>query len=220
MEADTITQENDLEPEGRDPKQIALAAFRFRARRGIGVFYTLVSLPPLLASIMTALHTPGYLTLTGIVVCLIIVWMVARAAGMKGFYHMTRVIDLYNGKLENKKRGILHMLRGLLIFVLPFAVFTLLNIYGLNYLAATTIFCWVAVWVFYHIFVTSRASKDAILQSHIEDWLASPLAMVILILASLPGVPSITFAFATPVLIAAGIKSMYEAPQELVRSNE
>jgi hypothetical protein len=100
-------------------------------------------------------------------------------------------------------------------------LFAVLEIYNLNVYAALLIFVWVIVWVFLNVFSYSRQSKNRILSRRIEDWIALPIAMTLLILNALPVVGSVvSFSFATPVLLLAGIKSLYQAPEELVRSYE
>jgi hypothetical protein len=215
--------ESELEVDARNPKQIALAIFRFRARRGLGVFYAAISTIPLLVTILKEYPTPGYVYVVSLVLLMTAIWLVSRAAGMKGFYNMNKAIDLYEyGKQEPKRSSeIFKLVRTLFLFIFPFALFAVLEIYNLNVYAALLIFVWVIVWVFLNIFSYSRQSKNRILSRRIEDWIALPIAMTLLILNALPVVGSvISFSFATPVLLLAGIKSLYQAPEELVRSYE
>jgi uncharacterized membrane protein YdbT with pleckstrin-like domain len=80
-----ITEPPESESEGRDPKQIALTIFRFSARRGIGVFYALISTIPLLVTILKSFPTPGYVYVVSLVILMTAIWLTSRAAGMKRF---------------------------------------------------------------------------------------------------------------------------------------
>jgi hypothetical protein len=219
-----ITEPSESEPEHRDPKQIALAAFRFRARRGIGVFYASLSTIPVLVTLLNAYPLPGYVYVVSLVLLMIAIWLVSRAAGMRGFTHMSKAIDLYDHvkqKSPKKRSDLLKLTRALFLFIFPFALFALIASYNQNALAAAVIFVWVIVWALLNILSYSRQSKDGIVCMHIEDWIALPITMGLLILNSLPVVGLwVKFGFAAPVLLVAGVKSLYEAPEELVRSNE
>lgn len=211
------------ESEERSPKQIALAIFRFRARRGLGVFYVSLSTIPSLAPILKAYSAPGYVYEVSLILLMTAIWLVSRAAGMKGFYSMNKAINLYeHGKQDTEKGSeLLKLVRTLFLYIFPFALFTVLEIYDLSIYAALVIFIWVTVWVFLTVLSYSQQSKNKILCRRIEDWVALPIAMALLILAALPVVGSIIgFSLATPILLLAGIKSLYQAPEELVRSYE
>jgi len=54
------------EDQEQKPKNIALATFRFKARRGTGVYYALLSTVPLLVGILDTLSAPLYFTLISV----------------------------------------------------------------------------------------------------------------------------------------------------------
>ena len=110
------------EEKQQNPKNIALAIFRFRARRGIGVFYTLLSIVPLLQALLTELSAPNEIIQISIPIALIAIWIIARMAGLQKFYQMMVTIDLFEGKKENKKAShkLTQILReGLVAPILP-----------------------------------------------------------------------------------------------------
>lgn len=74
-----------LEEEEQKPKNIALAIFRFRARRGVGVYYTLLSIVPILVSVLDVYSAPSYFTLISVGLLILGILFVARLAGMKRF---------------------------------------------------------------------------------------------------------------------------------------
>jgi hypothetical protein len=219
-----IAEPYRLELEERDPKQIALAIFRFRARRGLGVFYASLSTIPFLVGTLKLLSAPNWTYVAGLILLMVPIWLVSRAAGMRRFYNMNKAIDLYeHGQQSTLKKTseLLKLLRTLFLFIFPFVLFAFLEIYNLDTYAAIEIFVWVVVWAFLNILSYSRESQNRILHRHIEDWIALPITMALLILNTLPIVGSVVnFTFAVPVLLVAGIKSLYEAPEELVRGNE
>jgi hypothetical protein len=219
----SITEPSEPEPEGRSPKQIALAIFRFRARRGLGVFYALISTIPVLVTILKLFSPPGYVYVVSLIFLMTAIWLTSRAAGMKGFYNMDKAIALYeHGKQDLTKRSeSFKIVRALFLFIFPFALFAVLEIYNLSVIAAFVIFAWVVAWVFLNVLSYSRQSKNGVVCRRIEDWVALPITMALLILNVLPGVGSVVnFLYAAPIMLGAGIKSLYQAPEELVRSNE
>ena len=94
----------DSEQEQQNPKDIALAVFRFRARRGIGVFYALLSIAPLVAALLAYLSAPAYVSQISIPVIFIVIWLFARIAGMHRFYEMNDAISLFEGKEKRQKQ--------------------------------------------------------------------------------------------------------------------
>ena len=54
------------EEQQQNPKDIALAVFRFRARRGTGVYYALLSTVPIFVGILESLSAPLYFILISV----------------------------------------------------------------------------------------------------------------------------------------------------------
>jgi hypothetical protein len=220
---------SEAEEESQSPKDIALAVFRFRARRGTGVFYALLSAIPLFTIFLNDLSVPSYAILISTVAASLGIWLIARAAGLRRFTQMSSTIDLVEGEEEERRRTgsrsvrffkdlVTHILP---IRVLPLAVFVILEIYGMNRLAVTVLFAWIVGLVSYNILVFSEKSKNRIIFRRVEDWVVVLSLLALLLLSALPIVGSlIDFSFLSPILLAAGVKSLYEAPEELVRGIE
>lgn len=76
---------------------IATRLFRFRARRGLGVFYSLISIVPIMGIILY-LTVPLLLVVSGIIVAYFAVWYVARLCGFAGLTRMQYSLDFLRGK--------------------------------------------------------------------------------------------------------------------------
>ena len=76
---------------------IAARLFRFRARRGVGVFYSLISMLPIFSTILYATTTP-LLTILGVVASTLAIWFVARLSGFGGFSGMQYSLDFLKGQ--------------------------------------------------------------------------------------------------------------------------
>jgi len=72
--------EGDVLQQRVEAELIAARLFRFRARRGLGVLYSLLSVLPLLGLILYATVSPQ-LTIAGVVTGTLTVWFVARFYG-------------------------------------------------------------------------------------------------------------------------------------------
>jgi hypothetical protein len=219
-----INEIYDSEQEQRNPKDIALAVFRFRARRGIGFFYALLSIAPLVATLLAYISAPAYVTQISIPVIIIMIWLFARAAGMQGFNQMYNAISLFEGKEKKEKprNKLIEILkRGFVSPILPLVAIVIFDLLGLGILAFIVLITWIAAIVFYDIFAFSKKSSDSIVRRRIEDWLVLFLVPTILLLLVFRILsPVICLPSLSVILLAAGVKSLYEAPEELVQSFE
>ena len=104
---------------------------------------------------------------------------------------------------------------------MPLVAIVILDLIGLGIIAFIVLIAWFAAIIFYNIFVFSKKSPDSILHRRIEDWLVLFLAPTILLLSGFHILGSlISLAALSVILLAAGVKSLYEAPEELVQSFE
>jgi hypothetical protein len=81
LESDVLQQER-IEAE-----LIVAMLFRFRARRGLGVLYSLASVVPLMAIILFV-TVPIAFAIAGTIAGSVAVWLVARLCGYGGFSRM------------------------------------------------------------------------------------------------------------------------------------
>src|ERR1035438_5098197 len=86
---------------------IAARLFRFRARRGVGVFYSLISIVPLLGLILYN-TTPLLFAVAGGLTGILAIWFVSRLCGFGGFSKMQYSLDFLKGEkgtVYDEKRG-------------------------------------------------------------------------------------------------------------------
>ena len=131
---------SDLERERQNPKDIALAVFRFRARRGTGVYYALLSTVPILVGVLEALSAPSYFILISVGLLVLGTLFFARWAGMKRFYQMRMVMDLFEQKQkrekqENRLNRTLESARTVLVTLLPLVAAAIFAVTGNPFLA-------------------------------------------------------------------------------------
>jgi DNA-binding MarR family transcriptional regulator len=211
---------SDLEREHPNPKDIALALFRFRARRGIGVYYALLSTVPILVGIMDTLSAPPYLTVISVGLLVLTILFLASFAGMKRFTQMRLAMDLSEQTQNLKKRPnrLLEAARTVLVTLLPLVAAIVFQITGNAILGSLVLIAFVVYVVTYYIFVFSRQAKDSILPLRIEDWLVAVFPPTLLLFSFFQAINTTTYltSLLLPFLLV-GVKSSYEAPQALVQ---
>lgn len=201
-------------------KSIALAIFRFRARRGVGAFYSLLSIIPLLTYFLNSLSVSHYVSQIFLGVCLLLIWLFSRIAGFTGFLRMTQTISLVNiGSGSKIPRIVSKGVTWNLMRVLPLIAPIISDIFHMSILAEAFLFGGVFALLFYYILAYSMRSYDSIMRRRVEDYAVIVATIVVLFLQFLPFIsPEVSFALLSPVLLLAGVKSMYEAPEELVQA--
>lgn len=213
----------ELEEERQqNPTDIALATFRFRARRGTGVYYALLSTAPILVAVLEASSAPAYLILISVGLLVVGILFFARWAGMKRFYQMRLVIDLFERKHDGVTegqglRGLLESARIVLVTLLSLLAALVFVVTSSATLGSLVLIAFVAYVVAYYIFVYSRWSEDSVLPWRIEDWLVAVLPPTLLLLSFFQVISSTPYLISLLLLfLLSGVKSTYEAPQALV----
>jgi hypothetical protein len=208
-----------LQQQRIEAKAAMLRIFRFKARRGVGVFYSLVSLLLLGAFLLFGRSYSPFLVLAGVFVAATAVWYVAEAAGFRGFDRMTYSLEFLEGGEElvrERRRWFTnpHLLR--LITFSWGAAFIAAEALGLSSVALVVLTVWMTQSVLLKVFSLSR-TKNGILERRPEDWAVIavfPLAFLSFVVA---GTPVWGLLFAVPIYLLAGLKSLYDAPKELIR---
>jgi|GEM_PF-1393202 Transcriptional regulators len=211
---------SDLERERQNPKDIALALFRFRARRGIGVYYALLSTVPILVGIMDTLSAPPYLTLISVGLLVTAILLLASLAGMKRFTQMRLAMDLSEQTQTPQKRPnrLLEGARTAIITLLPLVAAVVFQVTGSAILGSLVLIAFAAYIVTYCILVFSRQAQDSILPLRIEDWLVAVLPPALLLFSFFQVIDTTTYLTSLLLLfLLVGVKSSYEAPQALVQ---
>jgi len=218
-EEDELSVLSQLEGQRKEAGDIVYRWFRFRARRGLGLFYSLLSVLPVFGSILGTLFVSENVTLVGVTVGIVCVWIVSRTAGFQGFGRMRGTIDLLKGDDSNGGSELRRTTTFLLIAVWPWIAYAAASALGQQYLEVLFALTWLVEFVVYRVF-SLRRNKNPIVTHTIEDWLVVfciPLAALISAIQIIPGSPPFYgFVLVSPFLLLAGIKSLYEAPKELV----
>jgi hypothetical protein len=211
--------ESDVLQQRIEAELIAARLFRFRARRGIGVLYSLASIVPLVALILYA-AVPLPFAIVGTMASTVAVWLVARLCGFGGFSKMQYSLDFLKGEggtTYDEKRGRrLSWRRNFALFLAtvgPWLGYTIANEEGYPEFAGIFLVILVAGLALTLRF--SRPTKaDRILERRAEDWAFIGGIILIALVAILPGAPAWAWALASPLFVICGTKSLYEAPKE------
>ena len=199
---------------------IAARLFRFRARRGLGVFYSLISILPLLGLILYNTTSLPF-AVVGEMAGILAIWFVSRLCGFSGFSKMQYSLDFLKGErgtVYDEKRGRWGSWRRNLGWFLatlwPWFGYIIAN--GEGYPSFAALFLVFLVAELALIMRFSRSTKgDRILDRRVEDWAIIVGDISIGIIAILPGAPAWTWALASPLFVLCGTKSLYDAPKEL-----
>ena len=209
----------DLDAERQqNPRNIALATFRFRARRGTGVYYTLLSTVPLLVGVLISLSAPSYFILVLVGVLVLGILFFARLAGMKRFYQMGLVIDLFERKQKSEKPGhgpkrFLESARTVLVTLLPLVAATIFQITGNAFLGSTLLIVFVAYVVVYYIFLYSKQSEDSVLPWRVEDWLVAVFPPTLLLLSFFQVISTTPYLVSLLLLFLLAARFVYVIPK-------
>jgi hypothetical protein len=199
---------------------IAARLFRFRARRGLGVFYSLISILPILGLILYN-TTPLLFAVIGEMAGILVIWFVSRLCGFGGLSRMQYSLDFLKGERgtiydERRVRWLSwrRNLAWLLVSVWPWFGYIIAN--GEGYPSVAALFLVILVAELALIMRFSHSTKgDRILERRAEDWAIIVGDISIGIIAILPGAPVWTWALASPLFVICGTRSLYEAPKEL-----
>jgi DNA-binding MarR family transcriptional regulator len=215
-----------LELEGGEdqqkPTSIALAVFRFRARRGIGVYYTLLSTVPILVGVLITVSAPTYLTLISTGLLVLGILYLSSLAGMKRFYQMRLVMGLFEQK-DRIKPGdrldkILESARTVLVTLVPLGAATIYAITNNPILGSAVLLTFIAYVLTYYFLVYSKQAAYSVLPWRLEDWVMAvfPPTLMLLYFFQVIGTTSYLI-FLLLSFLLAGIKSSYDAPQVLMQ---
>jgi hypothetical protein len=213
-------EEQVLQQQRMEAELISARLFRFRARRSIGVLYSLCSILPLMGVVLFA-TTPLPFSVAGMVGGILLVWFAARSSGLGQLARMQYSLDFLKGG-----KGAVYDARGeiwlsrrtnltwFLASAWPWFGYILASSEGFQLFAAIFMLIFVAEFIAITAF-GQLTRKNSILEWRFEDW-AFILGDVCIAFAVLvPGAPSWLWVFATPLFVLCGTKSLYDAPKEL-----
>lgn len=220
-EWDDLSTLSQLEGQRKEAGEIVYRWFRFRARRGLGLFYSLLSFLPLIGSILGTLFASEDVTLAGITVGIVCFWVVARVAGFRGFGRMRSTIELLKedvpmgGRSQDLKRAATFVV----IVLWPWIAYAVATTMGNAPLEVLFALVWLVEFVTFRV-VTLKRNKNPIVGLRIEDWVVIVSIPVAALLSAFQIVsnapPFFGFTLVSPLLLFSGLKSLYDAPKELV----
>jgi hypothetical protein len=207
-----------LEDQRKEAGDIVQRWFRFRARRGIGVFYSLISIFPVLGTILSAFSVSPVVIYSCITLAVFLMLFFAKSTGIQSFDKMTATIRLL--KDDSAKDRSYSAAALFVVFALwpwlGYLISTLLHQPVFAILFALT---WLVELVLYRL-LGSHRKTNSIIDVRVEDWviiIAFPLAAIISTIGILPHETWFSaFLLISPLVLLAGMKSLYEAPKELV----
>ena len=205
-----------------DTKNIALRFFRFRARRGIGVFYGTFSIFVIVSFFISITSNSLELLFIFWAIGGFGVWYASKLSGFRSFGRMRYAMAL----LENRKmKG--SMIRSILNYNIvsflrsfwPWIFFIALILLGYIEIAVLFPLIWVLqmalIW-----FRNFRKKGDVLLEFRLEDWAFLISLTIAAILVTVPKIGLMGFVYAEPVFIFSSIRSLFNAPMELLLGYE
>ena len=156
----------DSDRDEQKPKSIALAMFRFRGRRGLGVYYALLSTVPVLVGVLQSFSSPAYLTLISVGLLVLGILFLARLAGMKRLYQMRLVMGLfeqYQSRHRERLNRVFESARTVIVTLLPLGAAAIYAVTNSAILGLLVLFVFVSYVLAYYLLVISKKSDDIIL---------------------------------------------------------
>jgi hypothetical protein len=216
----------NLQQQQIEAELIATRLFRYRIRRGLGVFYALITVMPVLG-IVLYLTVPLLIVVSGLILGYLAIYIVARLSGFAGLTRMQYSLDFLRGK-----RGNVYDEKGyrwiswtksfasfLLLVAFPWLAYSIADQEGYTTLASVFILALIAAFAVIEVLPRVRRKNEkktfSVFERRAEDWTIIVGSFTIALLANVPGAPVWTWALASPIFLLSGIKSLYDAPKEL-----
>ena len=216
----------NLQQQQIDAELIAARLFRYKVRRGLGVFYSLIAIMPVVGIILYV-SVPLAFVVSGLIAGYFAIYIVARLSGFAGLTRMQYNLDFLKGK-----RGQIYDEKGyrliswsksfasfFLLIAFPWLAYSIADQEGQTTLASIFILILIATFAVIEVFRRLKGKKDKdifrVFERRAEDWAIIIGSFSIALLANVSGAPVWTWAVASPIFLLAGIKSLYDAPKEL-----
>lgn len=199
----------------RQTEEIALRLFRFKTRRGIGVAYTFATVMVIFTLIAASNVRFIYPTLFLVAITPAVVILGSGLFGYRGVVRMNYAVALASGRFESERGYVALEILTIVILTWPWLVFTALENFG--YSGSAYIFppLYVAE-LFVFLVVGYRTRGRPTINWRIEDTIFFLSLCIASLLVIVPSIGIMGFEFALPVWILSGLKSLYEAPKEVV----
>ena len=226
MDSTLLEKKEDLLVQQYEAELIAARLFRYKVRRGLGVFYALVAAMPIV-EIALYLLVPTLFVVAGLIAGYLVIYIIARLSGFSGLTRMQYSLDFLKGE-----RGMIYDEKGyrrvswsksfvsfFLVIVLPWVAYSIADQEGYKTLSSLIVLILLAAIVTLEIHSRLKKSESKkrfnVFDRRAEDWAVIAGSLSIALLANVPGAPVWTWALVSPILLLSGIKSLYDAPKEL-----
>ena len=219
-------EKGNLQQQQIDAELIAARLFRYKVRRGLGVFYALIAIMPVLGIILY-LTVPLLFVLSGLITGYLTVYIVARLSGFAGLTRMQYSLDFLKGKrgttYDEKGYRVVSWTKSFasffLLIALPWLAYSIADQEGQTTLSSIFILILIGVFASVEAITRLRGKKDSdrvrVFERRAEDWSIIIGSFTVALLANVSGAPVWTWAIASPIFLLAGIRSLYDAPKEL-----
>ncbi len=211
----TITEDKikNITTEG---EQIAIRLFRFKARRGIGVFYLFFAFFIITSFIIQIMTNSILYVFIFWIPGSFLLWYIPRISGFRGFGRVNYAIALVDidRKLPKQHRFIWNILSIIRAFW-PWILFVFFLIIGKGGIAVIFPTLWIAQIIIIR-YLKFKSNEKVIVEQRIEDWVVIFALALASILVIIPHIGLLGFVYITPVLILAGTKSLFDSPEEII----
>ena len=205
----------------------SVALFRYRSRRRIGVFYILVSTlafaRSIIAGVIGAPESPEVASVTAIavpVVLIVLFAFISRWAGFSGFGSMQRAYELLRPDSSPTSPNARWLT--LLPYLWPIAGMILAIAVRLIWLLPILAFALLGELIIAELLTRPKSAPGSLLRSvflgrSVEDWVVVTTFAIALTLPIFFGFDAtvVTSFVVTPAFLFAGLKALYDAPNEL-----
>jgi hypothetical protein len=215
-------EEGHLQPEQQlmEAKAAMLRMFRFSARRGIGVFYSLYSLFLLAVAELLKLVASPYLTLAGVIVAGAALWYFSKAAGFRGFDRMAYSLEFLEGGeslAARRQRWYSRPAFFRLASIFWGGAFVVARVEGASSLSLLFLTAWMTQIALLRVFAFSGGDDVGVFERRLEDWAVVAVLPLMVICFAATGSLALGYLVAAPIYLVSGLKSLYDAPGELTR---
>jgi formate-dependent nitrite reductase membrane component NrfD len=175
------------------------------------------------------LTVPILFVVSGLVAGYVAIYIASRLSGFEGLSRMQYSLDFLRGRrgrtYDEKSYHPISWTKSsasyFLLIVFPWLAYSIADQEGQMTLASIFILILITVFSVVEIISWRRRKKDekgiGVFEKRAEDWAILIGSFSIALLANVPGAPVWTWAVASPILLLAGIKSLYDAPKELAQ---
>ncbi len=205
----------ELVRQQRQTEEIALRMFRFKSRRGIGVAYSFASVMVIITLIVSSVVQNIYMTLAMVAITPSLVIFGSGIFGYKGIGRMNHAIGLISGRIGIDNGSIALEILVVMTLTWPWLTFTALENFG--YAGYAYVFPPIyVIELIAFLIIGFKTRSQVTIDWRIEDTTFLISICLASLLVIIPEIGTLGFELALPVWIVSGLKSLYDAPKEVL----